>query len=78
MKRSRVSPEEWKLVSEKIKYRFSQIPRSEIESLEGHLDQLPEKIVEFYGYDKRQAIEECEEFINPLNPLVELGEERAS
>lgn len=55
---------DWNNVKQKIKAKFGKLNDAEIEKMNGHLDQLPEKIEKVYGYSKDKAKDECKEFTN--------------
>lgn len=56
---------DWKKISQRIKTKFSKLPSSDIDKLEGHIDQLPDKVAKTYGYDRARAERECQEFMQP-------------
>jgi uncharacterized protein YjbJ (UPF0337 family) len=53
---------EWKDLKGKIKSKFGKLSDSELDSLQGHMDQLQSKVQKVYGYDKEKAERECKRF----------------
>lgn len=52
----------WKELKGQIKSKFSKLSDSDIEGLNGHMDQLTSKVQKAYGYDKSRAEQECKTF----------------
>lgn len=61
------SKNDWKEVKEKIRAEFSKLSESEIDKLNGHMDQLPVIVQKVYQYDKEKAEEQCKNFTDMLN-----------
>ncbi len=57
---------EWKVTKGKIKAKFGKLSDSDIESLNGHMDQLTSKVQKAYMYDKTKAEKECKAFNESL------------
>lgn len=57
---------DWKETRTKIKAKFGKLSDSDIEGLNGHMDQLTSKVQKAYEYDKTKAEEECKSFNDSL------------
>jgi uncharacterized protein YjbJ (UPF0337 family) len=55
---------EWNETKTKIKAKFARLSDSDIEGLNGHMDQLASKVQKVYEYDKVKAEIECKPFLN--------------
>lgn len=53
---------EWKEVKGKIKAKFGKLSDSDIEGLNGHMDQLQSKVKKAYAYTENKAKSECDSF----------------
>lgn len=60
------SKNDWKVMKSKIKKKFGKLSDSDIEGLNGHMDQLTSKIQKAYEYDKPKAELECKAFNDSL------------
>jgi uncharacterized protein YjbJ (UPF0337 family) len=60
------SKNDWKETKSKIKAKFGKLSDSDIDGLNGHMDQLPTKVQKAYQYDKAKTDEECKSFTNSL------------
>lgn len=60
------SKNDWKETKTKIKARFSKLSDSDVDELNGHMDQLPKKVQKAYEYDKAKAQIECKSFTDSL------------
>jgi uncharacterized protein YjbJ (UPF0337 family) len=60
------SKNDWKETKTKIKTKFNKLSDSEIEGLNGHMDQLPKKVQMAYNYDQVRAEKECKSFTDSL------------
>lgn len=57
---------EWSVVKGKIKSTFSKFNDADIESLNGHMDQLQSKVQTVYSYTEDKAKQECKTFNDSL------------
>lgn len=57
---------DWKKLKVKIKSKFGRLSDSDIEGLNGHMDQLSSKVQKVYGYDKKKAEQESKSFNDSL------------
>ncbi len=57
---------EWKKLREKIKSKFSKLTDNDLDSLNGHMEKLQDKVQKVYNYSKDQAIQECKAFNRSL------------
>ncbi|MDC1175595.1 hypothetical protein OAT67_09360 [Bacteriovoracaceae bacterium] len=60
------SKNDWKETKTKIKSTFAKLSDSDIDGLNGHMDQLPIKVQKAYDYDKAKAESECKVFTDKL------------
>lgn len=60
------SKNDWKETKSKIKAKFNKLSDSDIDSLNGHMDQLPSKLEKTYQYDKEKAEKEGKSFTESL------------
>jgi uncharacterized protein YjbJ (UPF0337 family) len=60
------SKNDWKETKTKIKAKFGKLSDSDIESLNGHMDQLTSKVQKAYDYDRSKAEQECRSFNESL------------
>lgn len=60
------SKNDWKETKSKIKAKFGKLSDSDIDSLNGHMDQLPSKVQKAYQYDQAKAEQECKTFTDSL------------
>ena len=60
------SKNDWKETKTKIKERFGKLSDSDIDGLNGHMDQLTSKVQKAYEYDKTKAEAECKCFTESL------------
>ena len=60
------STNDWKETKSKIKATFGKLSDSDIDGLNGHMDQLPTKVQKVYQYDKSKAEQECKAFTDSL------------
>ncbi len=60
------SKNDWKETKGKIKAKFGKLSDSDIDGLNGHMDQLPAKVQKAYEYDKPKAEKECTAFTDSL------------
>ena len=60
------SKNDWKETKSKIKAKFGKLSDSEIDGLNGHMDQLPLKVQKAYKYEQAKAEEECKTFTESL------------
>ena len=60
------SKNDWKQTKGKIKEKFGKLSDSDIDSLNGHMDQLSSKVEKVYQYDKEKAQRECKAFTDSL------------
>lgn len=56
------SKNDWKVTKTKLKEKFSKLSDSDIDGLDGHMDQLSSKVQKAYSYDKDKADLECKSF----------------
>jgi uncharacterized protein YjbJ (UPF0337 family) len=59
--------QQWKEVKGQIKSKFGKLNDSEIESLNGHMDRLQNKVQKAYAYTETKAKQECKAFNESLN-----------
>ncbi len=57
---------DWKETKSKIKAKFGKLSDSEIDGLNGHMDQLSSKVQKAYQYDRAKAEQECKTFTDSL------------
>ncbi len=57
---------EWSTVKGKIKEKFGKFNDADIESLNGHMDQLQSKVQKVYSYSEDKAKAECKSFNDSL------------
>lgn len=57
---------DWKETKSKIKSKFGKLNDSDIEALNGHMDQLSVKVQKVYEYDMARAVKECKSFTDSL------------
>jgi len=57
---------DWKETKSKIRTKFGKLSDSDIEGLNGHMDQLSSKVQKVYEYDKEKAEQECKVFNDSL------------
>ncbi len=60
------SKNDWKETKSKIKAKFGKLSDSDIEGLNGHMDQLSSKVQKIYQYDQAKADQECKTFTDSL------------
>ena len=60
------SKNDWKETRGKIKAKFGKLSDSDIDGLNGHMDQLSAKVQKAYEYDKTKAEKECKDFTESL------------
>jgi uncharacterized protein YjbJ (UPF0337 family) len=60
------SKNDWKETKGKIKAKFGKLSDSDIDGLNGHMDQLTVKVQKAYEYDKPKADKECKAFTDSL------------
>ncbi|MAZ48522.1 MAG: hypothetical protein CME65_08160 [Halobacteriovoraceae bacterium] len=60
------SKNDWKQTKSKIREKFGKLSDTDIDSLNGHMDQLPAKVEKAYQYDKEKAQRECKAFTDSL------------
>ncbi len=60
------SKNDWKETKGKIKAKFGKLSDSDIDGLNGHMDQLSSKVQKVYEYDKTKAESECKAFNDSL------------
>ena len=60
------SKNDWKETKSKIKAKFGKLSDSDIDGLNGYMDQLPKKVQKAYQYDEGTAEQECKTFTNSL------------
>ena len=60
------SKNDWKETKSKIKSKFGKLSDSDIDSLNGHMDQLSTKVQKAYQYDQSKADQECKTFTDSL------------
>lgn len=60
------SKNDWKETKSKIKTKFGKLSDSDIDGLNGHMDQLQVKVQKAYQYDKDKAEQECKAFTDSL------------
>ena len=60
------SKNDWKETKGKIKAKFGKLSDSDLEGLNGHMDQLSSKVQKAYDYDKTKAEKECKVFNESL------------
>ena len=60
------SKNDWKETKTKIKAKFGKLSDSDIESLNGNMDQLTSKVQKAYDYDRSKAEQECRSFNESL------------
>lgn len=65
MKSKDVKPE-WNVIKGKLKTAFPKFSNSDIEGLNGHMDQLESRVQKTYDYDKKKAASECKAFNDSL------------
>ena len=53
---------DWTDLKGKIRTKFGKFNDTEIESLNGHMDQLSSKVQKVYGYATEKAEQECKDF----------------
>ncbi len=58
---------EWNVIKGKLKTAFPKFSNSDIEGLNGHMDQLESRVQKTYAYDKKKAASECKAFNDSLN-----------
>jgi uncharacterized protein YjbJ (UPF0337 family) len=63
------SKEEWSKVRSKIETKFDKLSGSQIDSLEGHMDQLTSTVKKAYSYDEDKAVQECNAFNESLKQM---------
>ena len=56
----------WSALKGKIKAKFGKFNDADIESLNGHMDQLQSKVQKVYSYSEEKAKGECNSFNNSL------------
>ena len=70
-----ISQGNWKEIKGKIKEKWGKFNDDEIETLNGHLDQLSGKIQKTYGYAKEKAETEYQDFTKSIaektNKIIE-------
>lgn len=57
---------DWKETKKKLKTTFGKLSDSEIEGLNGHMDQLSSRLQKVYEYNKLKAEKECKNFNDSL------------
>ncbi len=61
---------EWKELKRKIQNRFGKLSETDLEGLNGHMDQLSSKVQKAYSYDQKKADEECKAFNKTLDRAI--------
>lgn len=57
---------EWNVIKSKLKSTFPKFSDSDIEGLNGHMDQLESRVQKTYSYDQKKAASECKAFNESL------------
>lgn len=66
MKQENDQNQEWKDLKVKIKNKFGKLSDSDINGLEGHMNQLSSKVKSAYNYDQGRADKEAKAFTETL------------
>jgi uncharacterized protein YjbJ (UPF0337 family) len=61
---------EWKAMKRKIQNRFGKLSETDLEELDGHMDQLQSKVEKAYDYAPKKAAQECNAFNKTLNRAI--------